>query len=86
MIYPEAMATTIDMLKAPGSKLAHEITELVRDAETPLLFHRSSRVYHWALRDPRLRLVRLTPSHSCRLTSGNAPHGVEGAVGSGRAN
>ena len=31
----------------PDSKLAREITELVRDTETPLLFHHSSRVYYW---------------------------------------
>ena len=145
------MAATIDALKAPDSKLAREIAELVRDTETPLLFHHSSRVYHWGAltgrrrglrfdhellyarvhgrraqgrgprlpaseplqegdhpgllrwdaaqardhlwhgqcgrarrqglfvpageflpRDPRLRLVRLTLSHSCWLTSSNA--------------
>nr|WP_315592104.1 HD domain-containing protein [uncultured Cupriavidus sp.] len=32
----------------PDSKLAREITELVRDTESPLLFHHSSRVYYWA--------------------------------------
>jgi hypothetical protein len=31
----------------PDSKLAREVTELVRDTESPLLFHHSSRVYHW---------------------------------------
>jgi HD domain len=31
----------------PDSKLAREITELVRDTEPPLLFHHSSRVYYW---------------------------------------
>ena len=31
----------------PDSKLAREITELVRDTESPLLFHHSSRVYYW---------------------------------------
>jgi hypothetical protein len=31
----------------PDSKLAREITELVQDTETPLLFHHSSRVYYW---------------------------------------
>jgi hypothetical protein len=29
----------------PDSRLAREITELVRDTESPLLFHHSSRVY-----------------------------------------
>jgi Protein of unknown function (DUF1348) len=52
------MAATIDALKAPDSKLAREIAELVRDTETPLLFHHSSRVYHWGAltgRRPSLR-------------------------------
>jgi hypothetical protein len=31
----------------PDSKLAREITELVRDTETPLLFNHSSRVYYF---------------------------------------
>ena len=31
----------------PDSKLAREITELVRDTETALLFNHSSRVYYW---------------------------------------
>src|SRR5271168_2006790 len=31
----------------PDSKLAHEVTELVRDTEPPLLFHHSSRVYYF---------------------------------------
>src|SRR6201987_5910411 len=34
-------------VRVPDSKLAREITELVRDTETPLLFHHSSRVYYW---------------------------------------
>jgi HD superfamily phosphodiesterase len=34
-------------IRIPDSKLAREITELVRDTETPLLFHHSSRVYYW---------------------------------------
>ena len=31
----------------PDSKLAREVTELVRDTESALLFHHSSRVYYW---------------------------------------
>jgi HD domain len=42
--------TTISSLRiaAPDSKLAREITQLVRDTESDLLFNHSSRVYHWA--------------------------------------
>src|SRR5450432_1439039 len=34
-------------ISIPDSKLAREITELVGDTESPLLFHHSSRVYYW---------------------------------------
>jgi hypothetical protein len=34
-------------VETPDSALAREITELVRDTETQLLFNHSSRVYHW---------------------------------------
>jgi hypothetical protein len=38
---------SIEGISIPDSKLAREITELVRDTETDLLFHHSSRVYFW---------------------------------------
>jgi hypothetical protein len=41
------MTTTIAGLKIPDSKLAREVTEMVRDSESPLLFHHSSRVYYF---------------------------------------
>jgi hypothetical protein len=41
------MTTTIAGLKVPDSKLAREVTEMVRDTESPLLFHHSSRVYYF---------------------------------------
>jgi HD superfamily phosphodiesterase len=44
-------------ISIPDSKLAREITELVRDTESSLLFHHSSRVYFWgALAGVRRRL------------------------------
>ena len=36
--------TDLAGIRIPDSKLAREITELVRDTESPLLFHHSSRV------------------------------------------
>jgi hypothetical protein len=42
-----AMNTSLAGIKISDSKLARAITELVRDTETPLLFHHSSRVYYW---------------------------------------
>jgi HD superfamily phosphodiesterase len=55
------MTTPIDAVGIPDSKLAREITELVRDTETPLLFHHSSRVYHWAALTGRRRGLRFDP-------------------------
>ena len=40
--------TDLAGIRIPDSKLAREITELVRTTESPLLFHHSSRVYYWA--------------------------------------
>jgi hypothetical protein len=41
------MTLTVQGVCIPDSKLAREITELVRDTESPLLFHHSSRVYYF---------------------------------------
>ena len=41
------MAVSIEGVTIPDSKLAREVTELVRDTATPLLFHHSSRVYYF---------------------------------------
>jgi HD superfamily phosphodiesterase len=48
-------------IRIPDSKLAHEITELVRDTESPLLFHHSSRVYHWGALAGTRRRLRFDP-------------------------
>ena len=45
----------------PDSKLAREITELVRDTELPLLFHHSSRVYYWAALAGKRRALKFDP-------------------------
>src|ERR1700685_2628255 len=41
------MMIHVEGISIPDSKRASEITELVRDTESPLLFHHSSRVYYW---------------------------------------
>jgi hypothetical protein len=41
------MAFTIEGIGVPDSGLARQITEFVRDTESPLLFHHSSRVFFW---------------------------------------
>lgn len=41
------MSQTSKGIQVPDSKMAKEVTELVRDTESDLLFHHSSRVYYW---------------------------------------
>jgi HD superfamily phosphodiesterase len=41
------MSSPIHGVGVPDSKIAREITELVRDTESPLLFNHSSRVYYF---------------------------------------
>jgi len=41
------MTSTVQGAAIPDSRLAREITELVRDTASPLLFHHSSRVYYF---------------------------------------
>jgi hypothetical protein len=38
----------VEGIRIPDTSLAREITQLVRDIESALLFHHSSRVYYWA--------------------------------------
>jgi hypothetical protein len=73
---------TVEGIGVPDSKLARDITQLVRDTESALLFHHSSRVYYWgalAGKHRRLKFDRellyagamfhdmgLTPVHSSR--------------------
>jgi hypothetical protein len=42
-----SQAALISGITIPGSKLAHEITEFIRDTESTLLFNHSSRVYYF---------------------------------------
>ena len=54
-------SSTIVGVRIPDSKLAQEITELVRDTETTLLFHHSSRVYYWGALTGQRRGLRFDP-------------------------
>jgi hypothetical protein len=76
------MTMSVQGVSIPDSQLAREITELVRDTESPLLFHHSSRVYYFGalagkrrglMFDPELLYagamfhdMGLTPKHSSR--------------------
>src|SRR5438105_6869202 len=56
-----AKSSTVVGVTIPDSKLAQEITELVRDTEPPLLFHHSSRVYYWGALTGKRRALRFDP-------------------------
>ena len=53
--------TTIEGISIPDTKLAHEVTELVRDTESPLLFNHSSRVYYFAALAGKRRGLKFDP-------------------------
>ena len=53
--------TDLAGIGVPDSKLAREITEIVYDIETPLLFHHSSRVYYWGALAGKRRGLRFDP-------------------------
>src|SRR6201996_1201389 len=55
------MTLTIQGVSIPDSKLAREITELVRDTESPLLFHHSSRVYYFGALAGKHRKLKFDP-------------------------
>lgn len=41
------MSLNITGIRVPDSKMTREATEFIRDTESDLLFHHSSRVYYW---------------------------------------
>jgi HD superfamily phosphodiesterase len=53
--------TDLARIRIPDSKLAREITELVRETEPALLFDHSSRVYYWAALAGKRRKLRFDP-------------------------
>src|ERR1700720_4163946 len=55
------MTRTIEGINIPDSKLAREVTELVRETESPLLFHHSSRVYYFAALAGKHRGLKFEP-------------------------
>src|SRR5438105_1516383 len=55
------MSSILEGVAIPDSKLAREITEMVRDTETPLLFHHSSRVYYFGALAGRRRGLQFDP-------------------------
>ena len=77
-----AIDTDLAGIRTPDSKLAREITELVRDTESPLLFHHSSRVYYWGALAGKHRGLKFDPEllyagamfHDMGLTHQHSSH------------
>jgi hypothetical protein len=61
MFWSLVMALTIEGVSIPDSKLARKVTELVRDTESSLLFHHSSRVYYFGALAGKHRGLRFDP-------------------------
>jgi HD superfamily phosphodiesterase len=51
----------LDEVKVPDTKLTRDITALVRDTESPLLFHHSNRVYYFGALAGKRRGLRFDP-------------------------
>jgi len=47
MTFAAEKTFTLEGIRIPDTRLAREITQFVRDNESGLLFHHSSRVYYW---------------------------------------
>jgi hypothetical protein len=56
-----ATSSPVAGVTIPDSKLAREVTELVKDTEAPLLFHHSSRVYYWGFLTGKRRGLHFDP-------------------------
>jgi HD superfamily phosphodiesterase len=55
------MSLNVEGVAIPDSKLAREITAVVRDTVTPLLFHHSSRVYYFGALAGQHRGLKFDP-------------------------
>jgi HD superfamily phosphodiesterase len=55
------MSLIVEGIAIPDSKLAREITEVVRDTVSPLLFHHSSRVYYFGALAGNRRGLKFDP-------------------------
>src|SRR5580700_3565231 len=57
----DAVKIDVEGITIPDTKRAREITELVWETETPLLFRHSSRVYLWGALAGKRRRLRFDP-------------------------
>src|ERR1700704_4206900 len=91
MTFAAEKTFSVEGIRVPDSSLARAITQFVRDTESELLFHHSSRVYYWGALAGKQRGLKfdrellyagamfhdmgLTPAHS----SGHERFEVDGA-------
>ena len=61
MTFAAEKTFTVEGVSIPDSSLAHAITQLVRDTESALLFHHSSRVYYWGALAGKRRALKFDP-------------------------
>jgi hypothetical protein len=70
------MTIASQAIKIPDSKLAREVTEIVRDTESELLFNHSSRVYLFGALAGEHRGLKFNPE--LLYTGGHVPrHGPD---------
>ncbi|ENX35574.1 hypothetical protein F889_01243 [Acinetobacter colistiniresistens] len=51
--------SSLHQLHIPDSQVTKEVQELIRDTESELLFHHSSRVYHWGALAAKQRKIQV---------------------------
>jgi hypothetical protein len=61
MAFAAEKTFAVEGISIPDSGLAREITQLVRDTESRLLFHHSSRVYYWGALAGKRRGLKFDP-------------------------
>jgi hypothetical protein len=54
-------ALEVSGVRIPDSMMARELTRLIRDTESDLLFHHSTRVYFWGALTGTLTSLRFDP-------------------------
>jgi hypothetical protein len=75
----QIMNPSIHGVSVPDGKIAREITELVRDTASPLLFHHSSRVYYFGALAGKHRGLSFDPERTARASAPLLPAAADRA-------
>jgi HD superfamily phosphodiesterase len=59
------IANDISGVKIPDTKMARELTQLIRDTENDLLFNHSTRVYLWGALSGQRKGLKFDPELLC---------------------